>query len=87
MNKNWKRWIALGLTISCLGSATVMAEGVQTKSYIVHADSYQLPYKGNEKAFNHPGPGFRTNEQSRRVLRQYNNLQSPDRDKQSKILM
>ena len=59
MNKNWKRWIALGLTISCLGSAAVMAEGVQTKSYIVHADSYQLPYKGNEKAFNHHiNPGY-----------------------------
>lgn len=26
MNKNWKRWIVLGLTISCLGSAAVMAE-------------------------------------------------------------
>lgn len=53
MNKKWKRWIALGLAVSCLGSAAVLAEGVQTKSYIVHADSYQLPYKGNEKAFKH----------------------------------
>lgn len=59
MNKKWKRWIALGLAVSCLGSAAVLAEGVQTKSYIVHADSYQLPYKGNEKAFKHHiNPGY-----------------------------
>lgn len=59
MNKKWKRWIALGLAVSCLGSAAVLAEGVQPKSYIVHADSYQLPYKGNEKAFKHHiNPGY-----------------------------
>lgn len=59
MNKKWKRWIALGLAVSCLGSAAVLAEGVQTKSYIVHADSYQLPYEGNEKAFKHHiNPGY-----------------------------
>ena len=34
MNKNWKRWIALGLTISVWNYAAVMAEGVQRlKSY------------------------------------------------------
>ena len=34
MNKKWKRWIALGLAVSCLGSAAVLAEGVQTKLYM-----------------------------------------------------
>ncbi|WP_419521990.1 esterase-like activity of phytase family protein, partial [Megasphaera sp.] len=32
---------------------------VDATAYIVHADAYQLPYKGNEKAFNHHiNPGY-----------------------------
>lgn len=59
MKKNWKRWLALSLTLTCLGCAGISAQDVQTKAYIVHADHYQLPYKGKEKAFNHHiNPGY-----------------------------
>lgn len=59
MNKLWKRWIAAGLMLSCLGGASLSAQDVPVKAYIVHADHYQLPYKGNEKAFHHQiNPGY-----------------------------
>lgn len=60
MNKKWRYRIALGLALSCcLGIGAVRADEVQIKSYIVHADSYQLPYKGSEKTFNHHiNPGY-----------------------------
>lgn len=59
MKKQWKRWLALGLTLTAMGSLTLSAQDVDTTAYIVHADAYQLPYKGNEKAFNHHiNPGY-----------------------------
>ena len=60
MNKKWRYRIALGLALSCcLGIGAVRADEVQIKSYIVHADSYQLPYMGSEKTFNHHiNPGY-----------------------------
>lgn len=59
MNKLWKRWIAAGLMLSCLGGASLSAQDVPVKAYIVHADHYQLPYKGSEKAFHHQiNPGY-----------------------------
>ena len=59
MKKQWKRWLALGLTLTALGSISISAQDVEPTAYIVHADAYQLPYKGNEKAFNHHiNPGY-----------------------------
>lgn len=59
MKKQWKRWIALGLTLTAMGSMALSAKDVDATAYIVHADAYQLPYKGNEKAFNHHiNPGY-----------------------------
>lgn len=59
MNKLWKCWIAAGLMPSCLGGASLSAQDVPVKAYIVHADHYQLPYKGSEKAFHHQiNPGY-----------------------------
>ncbi|WP_296814186.1 esterase-like activity of phytase family protein [uncultured Megasphaera sp.] len=59
MKKQWKRWLALGLTLTAMGSMALSAKDVDATAYIVHADAYQLPYKGNEKAFNHHiNPGY-----------------------------
>lgn len=59
MKKQWKRWLALGLTLTAMGSMALSAKDVNATAYIVHADAYQLPYKGNEKAFNHHiNPGY-----------------------------
>lgn len=59
MKKQWKRWLALGLTLTAMGSMALSAKDVEPTAYIVHADAYQLPYKGNEKAFNHHiNPGY-----------------------------
>lgn len=59
MKKQWKRWLALGLTLTAMGSMALSAKDVDATAYIVHADAYQLPYKGNEKAFNHhTNPGY-----------------------------
>ena len=59
MKKQWKRWLALGLTLTAIGSMALSAKDVDATAYIVHADAYQLPYKGNEKAFNHHiNPGY-----------------------------
>lgn len=59
MKKQWKRWLALGLTLTAMGSMALSAKDVEPTAYIVHADAYQLPYKGNEKAFNHRiNPGY-----------------------------
>lgn len=59
MNKLWKHWVTAGLMLSCLGGASLSAQDVPVKAYIVHADHYQLPYKGSEKAFHHQiNPGY-----------------------------
>lgn len=46
MNTHWKRWILLGLMTASFGIIASNANDVQVQSYIVHADSYQIPYKG-----------------------------------------
>lgn len=53
MNTHWKRWIVLGLMTASFGIIASNANDVQVQSYIVHADSYQIPYKGKEKEFHH----------------------------------
>lgn len=59
MNKYWKQWLVLGLTATCLGCTAINANDVQTQAYIIHADQYQVSYKGNEKAFHHHlNPGY-----------------------------
>lgn len=49
MNTHWKRWIVLGLMTASFGIIASNANDVQVQSYIVHADSYQIPYKGKER--------------------------------------
>lgn len=59
MNTHWKRWILLGLMTASFGIIASNANDVQVQSYIVHADSYQIPYKGKEKEFHHKiNPGY-----------------------------
>lgn len=59
MNTHWKRWIVLGLMTVSFGIIASNANDVQVQSYIVHADSYQFPYKGKEKEFHHKiNPGY-----------------------------
>lgn len=59
MKKQWKCMLALGLTLTALGTTGFIANAADTTSYIVNADKYQLPYKGNEAAFNHKiNPGY-----------------------------
>ncbi len=59
MNTYWKRWLLLGLATASLGCAVIHANDIQVQSYIVHADSYQIPYSGNEKEFHHKlNPGY-----------------------------
>lgn len=59
MKKQWKCMLALGLTLTALGTTGFIANAADTTSYIVNADAYQLPYKGNEAAFNHKiNPGY-----------------------------
>lgn len=59
MNNYLKRWLILGLAVTCLGCTAINAKDVQTQAYIVHADQYQVPYKGNEKEFHHHiNPGY-----------------------------
>ena len=59
MKKQWKCLLALGMTLTTIGGIGFAADGVQTTSYIVNADKFQLPYAGNEAAFNHKiNPGY-----------------------------
>lgn len=59
MNTHWKRWILLGLMTASFGIIASNANDVQVQSYIGHADSYQIPYKGKEKEFHHKiNPGY-----------------------------
>lgn len=59
MNTHWRRWILLGLMTASFGIIASNANDVQVQSYIVHADSYQIPYKGKEKEFHHKiNPGY-----------------------------
>ncbi|MDY4474363.1 hypothetical protein [Mitsuokella sp.] len=52
-NKQWKKWMILGLILASAGTSQAWAAEVETQSCIVHADHYQLAYKGNEKVFHH----------------------------------
>lgn len=59
MNTHLKRWVLLGLTAASLGIMASSASDVHIQSYIVHADSYQIPYAGKEKEFQHKiNPGY-----------------------------
>ena len=59
MKKQWKCLLALGMTLTTMGGLGFAADGVQTTSYIVNADKFQLPYAGNETVFNHKiNPGY-----------------------------
>ncbi|MGO5131865.1 esterase-like activity of phytase family protein [Mitsuokella jalaludinii] len=58
-NKQWKKWMILGLILASAGTSQAGAAEVETQSCIVHADHYQLAYKGNEKVFHHQiNPGY-----------------------------
>ena len=43
MKKQWKCLLALGMTLTTMGGLGFAADGVQTTSYIVNADKFQLP--------------------------------------------
>lgn len=59
MRRQWKKWMILGMVLASAGATPVWAADVETQSCIVHADHYQLPYKGREKAFHHHiNPGY-----------------------------
>lgn len=80
MKKQWKCLLALGMTLTTMGGIGFAADGVQTTSYIVNADKFQLPYAGNEAAFNHkinPGYGSALALKSINKTAQWNSMPSP----------